>query len=557
MTGQARRGGMPSDTHTPEDGARYRADGWWRDRTLLDDFLATVEAVPDKVAIVAHHDGRPLPEVVSYRQLGAYVDRCARALIGLGILPGDVVSIQLPNGWQFPVAALATMRSGAIPSPIPPIYRELELSKMLRHAKSKVLIVQSSFRGYSHEELALKMKREVPTLEHVIAVGATSAGALDFDTAMLSADLDPDASARAALDALRPQADDPVVLLFTSGTTGTPKAAVHTHNSIWSAGFALPDSITLTRDDVCFMASTMGHLTGFYWGMLLSLSQGQKVVYQDVWNARQLVELIELERISWTLSATPFAIDLVEMKKRAGNRDISSFRAFVCGGAPIPPHVAVEVKQELGVDLISLWGCTEVGICTIHLPGASVETLAASDGMPVRLMELRIVDDEQQPVADGEEGRLQVRGPGIFAGYLQQPELTADLRTDDGWYDTGDRGRRVADGGIRISGRSKDIIIRGGQNVPVVEIENELVLMPSVREIAVIGVPDDRLGERGCAVIVPEGAPPTLADLQRRLETTGMAKQFWPERIEIVDALPRTPAGKIQKFVLRERFSKR
>lgn len=556
MTGRAPRGGMPRDTHSPEDGRRYRADGWWRDRSLLDDFLETVVAVPDKVAIVAHRDGRLRPEVVSYRQLGAYVDRCARALIGLGIAPGDVVSIQLPNGWQFPVAALATMRAGAIPNPIPPIYRELELSKMLRHAESKALIVPSSFRGYSHEALALKLKREIPTLQHVIAIDATTAGALDFETTMLAADLDPDAAGRASLDTIRPAADDPVVLLFTSGTTGTPKAAVHTHNSIWSAGFALPDSIGLTRDDVCFMASTMGHLTGFYWGMLLSLSQGQKVVYQDVWNARQLVELIELERITWTLSATPFAIDLVEMKKRAGRRDIGSFRAFVCGGAPIPPHVAVEVKAELGVDLISLWGCTEVGICSIHRPGASVETLAASDGMQVRLMDLRIVDDEEQPVAAGEEGRLQVRGPGIFAGYLKQPELTADLRTGDGWYDTGDRGRRVADGGIRISGRSKDIIIRGGQNVPVVEIENELILMPAVREVAVIGVPDERLGERGCAVIVAEGPPPTLADLQQRLAAAGMAKQFWPERIEIVDALPRTPAGKIQKFLLRERFAK-
>ncbi|MFC3712941.1 AMP-binding protein [Sphingoaurantiacus capsulatus] len=555
MAGLARRGSMPSDTHTPEDGARYRRDGWWRDRTLLDDFLATVAARPDKVAIVAHREGRTLPEVVSYGQLGAYVDRCARAMIELGVQPGDVVSIQLPNGWQFPVVALATMRAGAIPNPIPPIYREFEVGKMVRHAESKLLVVPASFRGFSHEALAVRLQAEVPTLAHAVVVGATDPAAVDFESIMLDPARDPDAAAKAALDALRPGADDPAVLLFTSGTTGTPKAAVHTHNSLWSAGFALPDSIGLTPEDVCFMASTMGHLTGFYWGMALPLAQGQKVVYQDVWNARQLIELIGLEQISWTLSATPFALDLVEMRKQSP-RDISSFRSFVCGGAPIPPHVAAEVKAQLGCDLISLWGCTEVGICTIHRPGASVETLAASDGMPVRQMELRIVDEDGAPVADGEDGALHVRGPGIFAGYLKQPELTADLRTDDNWYDTGDRGRRTPDGGIRISGRTKDIIIRGGQNIPVVEIENELILMPEVREVAVIGVPDDRLGERGCAVIAPEGAAPTLADLCKRLEASGMAKQFWPERIEIVDALPRTPAGKIQKFVLRERFAK-
>jgi cyclohexanecarboxylate-CoA ligase len=258
-------------------------------------------------------------------------------------------------------------------------------------------------------------------------------------------------------------------------------------------------ALQLTGDDVCFMPSTLGHITGFYWGMLLPLSMGQKVVYQDAWDARWLIDLIDAEKITWTLSATPFAIDMIEAQQDT-KRSLASFRAFACGGAPIPPQIATRIQERLGVDLVSLWGATEVGICTIHSLGTPVEVVANSDGAPVGWMELRIVDEELNPVEPYQEGRLQVRGPSVLVGYLNQPELIADIQTCDGWFDTGDLGRATRDGGIRVSGRSKDIIVRGGQNVPVVEVENELLKHPNIREVVVVGVPDPRLGERGCAV---------------------------------------------------------
>jgi cyclohexanecarboxylate-CoA ligase len=215
------------------------------------------------------------------------------------------------------------------------------------------------------------------------------------------------------------------------------------------------------------------------------------------------------------------------------------------------------MREALGVDLISLWGMTEVGICTIHHLGAPPETLAASDGLPVPYMDLRIVNDLLEPVPDGEEGRLQARGPSIILGYRGQPELTVAAETKDGWFETGDLGKRIADGGIRITGRSKDIIVRGGQNVPVVEIENLLLTHGKVGEVAVVGYPDDRLGERACAFVVPEGEPPSLDELTGHLRAAGMTRQFWPERLEIVGSLPRTPAGKVQKFVLRQDLADR
>ncbi|MEQ9661826.1 MAG: AMP-binding protein [Parasphingopyxis sp.] len=537
--------------HSKADGERYRREEWWRDVTHLDDFLEQVERVPDKTAIVSWcKDGDT--QIISYSELGAKVEAMASALLALGVARGDIVSMQLPNGWQFPVLAFAVMRVGAIPNPIPPIYRAHEVEFMLRHAGSSVFAVPEEFRGFSHLGLAKDMLDKIDGLEHIIVIGGQSDDGRihDFDR-MIDSALAPDPD---ELESRRPGADDPAVLLFTSGTTGTPKAAIHTHNTIWSAGRPIPDALALTDSDVAFMASTIGHLTGFYWGTVLPLSMGQKLVYQDVWDPFAMLELIESEGISWTLSATPFAMDLVEAVRRRPS-SLGSFRAFVCGGATIPPKVALEVQSELGVGLISLWGCTEMGICTIHRVGAPIEILADSDGFEVDRMELRVVDEDGTPVDDQDEGRLQVRGPSIFAGYFRQPELTEELRTPDGWFDTGDLGRRSKTGGIRISGRSKDIIIRGGQNIPVVEIENELARIPAVRDVAVVAVPDARMGEKGCAVLVTDGADITLEAVREHLAESGMAKQFWPEFVHVINEMPRTPAGKIKKYALREQLA--
>lgn len=535
------------------DAERYHRLGWWRDVTGLDELLAAVRRHPDKAAVVSYRKGRALPSVITYGQLGVLVDRFAGAFRSLGVEPGDVVTIQLPNSWEFPALVFGAMRAGAIPNPVPPIYREHELSFMLRHARSKVYVVPDSFGGFSHRDLAVSLRAGLPDLEHVVVIdgSAEDKEVLSFEEVFVRPlhELTPGLSGE--LDQVRPGADDPAFLMFTSGTTGMPKAALHTHNTAWSAGRPLPEAIGLTADDVCFMASTVGHLTGFFWGTYLPLAMGQKVVYQDVWDTRQLLDIVGTENITWTLSATPFAMDMVAAQK-AAPRALASLRVFVCGGAPIPPHAAVAMQEVLGVDLVSLWGMTEIGICSIHRLGAPLEILAASDGMPVGHMDLRIVDEDQRPVPGGEEGRLQARGPSIILGYRDQPELTRDAETPDGWFETGDLGLRTPDGGIRITGRSKDIIVRGGQNVPVVEVENVLVQHERVREVAVVAYPDERLGERGCAVVVPDGEPPTLDDLKACLDRAGVARQFWPERLEITGAMPRTPSGKIKKYVLRQ-----
>jgi cyclohexanecarboxylate-CoA ligase len=274
------------------------------------------------------------------------------------------------------------------------------------------------------------------------------------------------------------------------------------------------------------------------------------MILQDIWEAKRGVGLMARESVTYTAASTPFLSDICDAVK-AGAPHPKSLRSFLCGGAPIPSVLIERAANELGLKVCSLWGMTEVLSGTLTEPARAAEKSAATDGRSLEGMEVRIVDTEGRPAPAGQSGRLLVRGAQMFKGYYKRPELpTFD---GDGWFDSGDLAYMDNDGYIRISGRVKDILIRGGENVPVAEIENLLYKHPAVVAVAVVGFPDARLGERGCAFIVPRsGSTIDLAAVRTYLSDAKMAKQFWPERVEIVDELPRTASGKIQKFKLRE-----
>lgn len=537
-------------TFRDSDVERYLAAGVWRDRSYVDDVLNRVARTPDKPAVVTQL-AAGTEHTTTYGELGAAITTIALRLVRLGIRPGDVVPIQLTNGWLGPAVALAAMRVGAVPCPIPIIYREREVEFVLRHSRAPVFVTCSHFRGFEHGRMGVRLAAGIPTLRYVFVAGAADAGPHDLEAQLLAA-ADLDGLGPEDLDALRPSADDVAMLIFTSGTTGTPKAVLHTHNTAWAGHTKVHlDRLALTADDVCFMASTIGHTTGFIDGTLTPLSLGQTVVYQEQWSAPRMVEAIEGHGVSWTLSATTFALDLlrdVDLDLR-----VSRFRAFACGGAAIPTELAQAMSAKFGAALLPLWGCTETGIATMHRSTTPVDELGASDGRVLPWADVRIVDEAGHDVPAGESGVLLVRSPAILAGYLHQPELTDRAVDADGWFDTGDLGRVVAEDAIRFVGRSKDIIVRGGQNIPPVEVENALIGHPHVARVAVVGYPDDRLGERACAVVVASGAF-DFADMVAHLEGYGMAKQFWPERLVVVDELPATPSGKIQKYLVRERL---
>ena len=540
---------------------RFRSDGWWRDRTFLDDFDAAVAAQPDKIAIISHRHGEPdPPSAISYRQLGRLVDRFAGGLADCGVEPGQIVSVQLPNGWQFAALALACARAGAVVNPLVPILRERELTYILGLTQSPVMVVPGSFRGHDHAAMLDRVLTDLDGPTRGFAIGLTSpVGRVEpfnphFMDRRWEDEIDPVVMAARSL-----APDDLAELQFTSGTTGEPKGVMHTSNTIYAGTRAFADTAGLTDLDSILMPSTLGHQTGFLVGIVLPLTTGMKVVYQDVWDPEVFCRLADDERVTFSAGATPFLSDITAVCARR-RAPLQSLRSYVCAGAPIPPSLVEETAASGIGDLLAVWGMTENGAVTMTRPGVPVEVVADSDGQPMEWADVRIADDEGRDVPTGEVGRLLTRGASQTIGYFRRSDTYRDQLSDDPsggdpWFDTGDLARRRPDGGIRIAGRTKDLVIRGGENVPVVEVEALLFGHPRVREVAIIGCPDERLGERACAVVVADGDPPSLADLTGLLAAAGMTKQFWPERLELLDEMPRTASGKIQKFQLRERFA--
>ena len=542
-----------SPTFDAQQASRWRAQGWWRDRTVVDDFADIVRSGPDKVAVVSHH-AAGTTEVLSFRQLARLTHRFAGALVELGIRPGEPVSFQLPNWWQFTALVLACGRVGAIANPIIPILRRREVGFILDRVESRVAIVPDHFRGFAHGEMLGQLRDEVSSLDHAFVLGDDLApGTESFSEHFVGARWE-ERHDDAELAQRAPAADDVAQIQFTSGTTGEPKGVVHTHNTLYAGMRSVPEALGLGAEDVVLMSSTMAHQTGYLYGCLMPASLGMKVVYQDVWDGGTMLELVGDEGVTWTMGATPFVLDAVAAARTTG-RKVHSLRYFACAGAPIPPHVVAAVREALGAQLVAIWGMTENGAVTFTRPDDPPDFAARSDGRPVPWMELKVVDRDGAEVRRGEVGRLMARGAAQCVGYFKRPDLYAAALDAQGFFDTGDLARMDETGAIRISGRGKDLIIRGGENVPVLEVEAALYRHPRVREVAVVGYPDERLGERACAVVVPEGEAPTLGELTAHLEREGMARQFWPERLEVVDELPKTPSGKIQKYRLRQRVA--
>ena len=519
-----------------------RARGLWLDQTIDEFFAAAISATPDKPALVAYRADRATPRRFSYRELGDLTARAAAALRALSVGPGDVVAVQLPNWWEFVVVALAANRIGAVVNPLMPIFREREMGYMLGFARAKVLVVPKVFRGFDHAAMAQALRAQCPDLAHVIVIDDD--GPEGFEQRLLGGSARVDAAAAAlAADAL-------AVLMFTSGTTGSPKGVMHTMNTLVACHNALAGRFGLQADDVLLGCSPLGHMTGYAAVLMLGLRLGATVVLQDIWEARRGVAIMAAEGVTFTAASTPFLLDICEAVAGGAPRP-AQLRSFLCGGAPIPPVLIERAARELGLKVCSLWGMTESLSSTLTEPARAADKSASSDGRPLEGVDVRVVDFDGQPLPTGQTGRLLVRGAQMFLGYFRRPDIeTFDA---DGWFDAGDLAYADDEGYIRINGRTKDVLIRGGENVPVVEIEALLYKHPAVLEASLVGYPDERLGERGCAwVVLRPGQALDLAALQAYMNDSKVAKQYWPERVELLDALPRTPSGKIQKFRLRE-----
>jgi cyclohexanecarboxylate-CoA ligase len=532
----------------PPRRAAMIAQGLWHDRTINDDLDACVASCPDKLALSALSVESATVTRFTYREMAAMADRIAVGLSRLGIGRDDVVSMQLPNWWQFTLTYLACSRIGAVLNPLMHIFRERELSFMLKHGASKVVIVPKQFRGFDYEQMIAGLKPSLPDLQHVIVVGG--AGDNSFEKLLSEPKWEDAPDAKDILTRHRPGPDDVMQLIYTSGTTGEPKGVMHSANTAMANIIPYADRLRLGADDVVLMASPMAHQTGFMYGLMMPIMLRCSAVLQDIWEPKKAIELIRSEGATFTMASTPFLTDLAKSVGEGGV-GVPTLRTFLCAGAPIPGPLVEQARKTLGAKIVSAWGMTENGAVTLIKVDDDDERAFNTSGCPLPGVEIRVVDGEGKLLPSNTEGRLLVRSCSNFGGYLRRPNLN---NTDaEGWFDTGDLAEIDDRGFVRITGRSKDVIIRGGENVPVVEIETLLYKHPAISQVAIVAYPDERLGERGCAVVVPkQGQAIDLTAVTDFLKAQKVALQYIPERLVVLNEMPATPSGKIQKFKLRD-----
>ena len=528
--------------------AESMAKGYWHDRTINDDLDACLASCPDKVALTAVRIETDQVRRFTYREMADLADRIAVGLSRLGVGRNDVVAMQLPNWWQFSLLYLACTRIGAVLNPLMPIFRERELAFMLRHGEAKLMIVPKTYRNFDHEAMVRGLMPNLPALKRVIVVDG--GGADDFDALLTTPEWEKQPDAKAILTSNRPGPDDITQLIYTSGTTGEPKGVMHSANTLMANIIPYAQRLGLGADDIILMASPMAHQTGFMYGLMMPIMLKASAILQDVWEPNKAAALIRGEKVSFTMASTPFLTDLTRAVAESGN-PVPTLKTFLCAGAPIPGPLVEQAQAGLGAKIVSAWGMTENGAVTLIKLDDDDKLASTTDGCALPGVEVKVVDTEGKTLPPGEIGKLLVRACSNFGGYLKRPQWNG---TDaDGWFDTGDLAYLNAQGYIRISGRSKDVIIRGGENIPVVEVEALLYKHPAVAQVAIVAYPDERLGERACAVIVPK--PGEIVDFDGMvdfLKSHKLANQYIPEKLILREAMPATPSGKIQKFRLRD-----
>jgi 3-phosphoshikimate 1-carboxyvinyltransferase len=536
--------------------------------TLDEVFRRNASEMPLELAVVEARDG--IDATLTWQELLDRVERTATLLLQLGVRPGECVAYQFPNCLEFVVITLAILRAGAICCPLMPIFREREIAFCLRRSGARVLIVPDEARGRHHSGEIASLLREssifsgdLPLrLEHVV-VSSTgrkthplpareyqegSVNWLRFQEAVAAVTID-----SAALDARRTKPDALVQLLFTSGTSGEPKGVLHRNDVLMRAAAMEVEHLGLNVHDRIFVPSPLAHQTGFLYGMWLAIVMGVPQILQPIWNAPRALRALNDWDGTFVQAATPFLADIMKAVDD-GERPPAALRIFVATGAAVPRGLAERATRILGTAVCGAWGTTESCLGSLAAPADEPAKVWGTDGRALRGIHLRIADAQGRVLPAGEEGHFEVQSPTMFQGYVDHPDWTAEAFTPDGWFRTGDLGVMDESGYIRITGRVRDVINRGGEKIPVAEVEQLLSDHPAIGEIAIVAMPDARLGERACAfVVLRPRATFDFERMQHYLDACQVAKQYWPERLEIVDDLPRTPSGKVQKYVLRER----
>ena len=515
----------------------FAAHGDWADRTVADLAVALADADPNFVTMVARDW-----TMTRAGQL-ADAEAMAVALHDLGLVKGDVISFQTPNWNEAAVINLAAALSGLVINPIVPIYRDAEVRMMLADCRAKAFFVAASFRNYDFAAMTERLRPSLPDLDHAIIVRGDAE--LTYETLL---------AAGRGRPFNRPQVDPGAVkmLLYTSGTTGRPKGVLHSHNTLMRVLAQCTAYWSIAPGEALLMPSPVTHISGYANGLEMPFTSQTRSIMMDVWNAADALALIERHQVVGTVAATPFLTELANAATAAGTR-LPSLRFFACGGAAVPPDVIPTANRAFAnARAFRVFGSSEVPLVTMGYPAAEDEHLAATTDGAIVDYRIRIVDETESDVPAGGEGEILARGPAMFVGYADQQQ-TAEAITGDGYFRTGDIGCITPDGALLITGRKKDLIIRGGENISAKEIEDVLHTHPAVQEATVVAMPHARLGEGICAYVIPrDAAAADGAALAAHVEASGLAKQKIPEHFEFVVDFPRTASGKIRKDLLRD-----
>ena len=533
-----------NDRYSPEQIATYYAEGLWRGDTMFGAVARQAAERPGKVFL------SDATTSLSFAGLHDSALRLAAGLARRGIGRGDRVAVQLPNWTEFAIIAVALARIGAIIVPIMPIYRRDEVSYITQSAAVKAVFTAGEFRRFDHARMFADINATTRPIDSIFVVrGEPVPGTI------ASTDLPVDASAEAAAAELGPEPspDDPFVIVFSSGTTSQPKGCLHTFNTMACGARLLGAAWQYSAADVQFGPSPVTHTTGLVTSILLPLLYGAGSHIMEIWEPREGLERIAKFGCTGSVTATTFLQMLLSVYD-PDVHDASSMRFWVSAGAPIPGSFVEAARRAIpNMAVLSLYGRTEnitTTMCTLADDPARSLT---SDGKALPGQEVRIVDAAGREVPRGEEGDIAYRGSMNSLEYINQPEATAAMYTADGFSRSGDLGTMDADGYVRVTGRLKDIVIRGGLNISVRQVEDLLTAHPAVGAVAVVGMPDETMGERVCCYLVPAAGaePPALGQIKDYLVGAGLAIQKVPERLEIVTGLPMTATGKIQKHLLR------
>ncbi|MBE7720288.1 MAG: cyclohexanecarboxylate-CoA ligase, partial [Lacrimispora celerecrescens] len=514
----------------PDLKLQYLKNGYWSDRTLADCFHESVRKYPDREYVVDDRGCR-----YTYRQMDEAASKVAAFLRSQGIGPGDVVSYQIPIWSEFAVITIACFKAGAAAHPIAMSYEEKELVRCLNLTQAKAYFAPTCFHKTDYEEMIQSALPHINSLRAVVLLDQTrEIKSSCYSWKNILNDYEP----LRTWECARQTGQDIAAILGTSGTTCGSKGVILTHDNIRYSEETFNGELGISMDDIMFMPAPLNHATGFHHGIIAPMLTGAKVVLQQKYCCREAIDLMNQEACTYSMGATPFIYDILRDLETNGGA-IPSLKFYLCGGAPVPGYM-VQKAWDYGILLCEVYGSTESVPHVFVRPCDALRLNGTTSGKPMEGVEIRVVDENGADVPFGTAGEELSRGPNVFVGYLKNRGITDEVLDDGGWFHSGDLCVMDEDGNIRIIGRKKDMIVRGGENLNSNEINDNLEGCPGILDHTVIGMPDERLGERICAfVVVAKGFENlSLTDVIDYLKEHRISKRFWPERLEIIKRIP-------------------